>query len=142
MKAKEMPKMSPQQKPKHSYFAGLKTEYDALELEDVYQELEGEFSPATFTGRVLLQQLSLDIVRLGRLQRYEAEALREELNPRRYFDAAEFAADCSRIVMEEGVKAQVSENFLKKVDLIYTRYETNVFNRILRLLEILKALQI
>ena len=76
-----------------------------------------------------------------RMQRFEAEALREELNPPKYFDPLDTLTSADRQLVHEGEKAKVSEAYLKKIDPIYSRHENAVFNRIIKVLEIIKANQ-
>ena len=129
----------PSARTKHGYFTPLETEYDAISLDEVYAELDAEFKPSTFTARLLVRQLTMDTARLTRLQKFEAEVLREELNPPKYFDPLEIMLSADRPLVHEGEKARISEAFLKKVDPIYSRHENTVFNRIIRILEIIKA---
>ena len=128
-------------KTKHGYFASLKTEYDGIDLDAVYRDLVAEFKPSTYTARILIRQLTVDTVRLMRMQRFEAEALREELNPPKYFDPLDTLTSADRQLVHEGEKAKVSEAYLKKIDPIYSRHENAVFNRIIKVLEIIKANQ-
>lgn len=123
----------------HGYYAALTTQYDPIAAEDVASALKAEFSPKTYIDVFLIDQLALNMIRLGRLQRFDADALREELNPPKYFDPLSLDDLSGRTMISEGNKSPVSEKYLKKVDSIYSRHEGALFNRILRILEVVRA---
>jgi hypothetical protein len=123
----------------HGYYAALTTQYDPIAAADVTAALKSEFSPKTYIDVFLIDQLALNMVRLARLQRFDADALREELNPPIYFDPLSIDDFSDRKVLSEGDKSPVSDNYLKKVDPIYSRHESAIFNRILRIMEVLRA---
>ena len=125
----------------HGYFASLKTEYDPVALEEVHQELRTEFSPQTYIAKFMIKQLAIDIVRLGRLQRFDADALREELNPPTYFDPLSLDALSDRQMVDAGNKSPITDQYLKKVDPIHSRHENSIFNRILRILNVIQSTQ-
>src|SRR3989338_8695186 len=99
----------------HGFFAHLTTGFDGADFDAVYAELEAEFQPASFSTKILLRQLCIDIVRLTRLQRFEAEALREELDPPQFVDPMGFDDSFKPQLVHQGQKSQISPTFLEKV---------------------------
>lgn len=125
----------------HGYYAALGTDYDPVALEEVHQQLEAEFSPQSYIARFMINQLAIDIVRLGRLQRFDADAIKEELNPPTYSDPLSHDPFTCKTVIDEGAKSPLTEAYLKKVDPIHSRHESAILNRILRIFDVIRATQ-
>ncbi len=124
---------------KHGILATHMTEFDVLNIVEVYNDLASEFGDDTPSRCFIIQQLALTVVRLSRCARAETELLREALNPR--VTRVECLLDISletTVVVSEGSPATLSVERLQQFSLIHERYEPRLVARFLRLVEALK----
>jgi hypothetical protein len=99
---------------KHGILAHGSVEGDILTIEEAYKQFSKEFSPRSPSREILVQQLALTVVRLGRCSRFETEILHE-----------------SKVWMWD------ISNTIDRLAALGERYESRLVRRMLRLLEAL-----
>lgn len=122
---------------KHGILANCMTKYDQVQVADIYQELAKEFDASTFSRRMLIEQLSLAYVRLGRCARLETELIRQSLNPPKYESPYENIGYTS-VLIAANDKATLTAEHFEQLEIIYLRYEPWLLTHIMRLLALLK----
>jgi hypothetical protein len=125
---------------KHGLLAeGISELDDAKEYQILLTNLQKEKAPVGLVETMLVKSIALDITRLGRARRLEAEYITAELNPPTY---SSLLPDlCEPTVVDPGIPPAIGfEGGQRRVN-VYQRYETTFLNRILRLLHELERLQ-
>lgn len=128
---------------KHGILAHAVTDYDIIDLDELYQSLTQVFSDDCPYSQFLIQQLALSILRLSRCSRAETEFLLEILDPKQ-IEVNEPFGDLNILkptieVIHEGSPATVSDGAWKRFSMIYDRYEPRFFNRALKLFQALQT---
>jgi hypothetical protein len=142
IKTKEGKDISRQNAIQHGILAYCATGYDLVDIKDIYSDFVDEFGARSPSRQILIQQLSLTVLRLARCARAETEILREALDPRvttmrdpLHFDV--FSSET--IVVAAGDPATITSDYLERIGLIYERYEPKLFSRFLKLLVALEG---
>jgi hypothetical protein len=134
------PKPSALNATKHAILSRCSTKYDWVDGPAILEQLKPEFEPITPMKQLLLEQIALTFVRLGRCARCETEILKEGLNPpikKGLLDDDLFAPT----VVHKGEPATLGGPVIERLDLVYTRYEPRLISRLGKLLEQIKSLK-
>ena len=124
------------------------TNYDPVSVKEVFDRLIQEHGDGTPLREMVIQQLAVTFVRLNRCARYEAETIREALNPPRYetvvieeptlnIDLDCFGKTETRLA-HEGEKALLGGDTIAKLQALTSRHESQLFSRLMSLLAALR----
>lgn len=118
---------------KHGIMAKFSTKYDDLSFEQVFEMFKQEINPETAIETILLEQLTVTYIRLRRCARFDSEIIREALNPPKYEDLLE---DVSfKKLVADGEPALIELVNFSKLELVITKYEPILFNRLMKILD-------
>jgi len=136
---------------KHGILSRIATDYDWVDLQDVYQKFAEEFDDSKPSRRVLIEQLAITYVRMGRCIRYETESIRAAMNPPVYKTVVVEEPRPYPFEMDMGSPGVYKQELVKAGDpatlpkaefaddeLISMRYEPHLLSRFARLLELLR----
>jgi hypothetical protein len=123
---------------------GLTQMDDCETYHAVLAELERAKSPVGSIEKFLVQTIALDMVKLPRAQRCEAEYLTGVLNQPTYED--DLANDLrtlfpQRRMLDPGIPATLTTEVIQHLVHTYDRYQTSIVNRFVRNLHELERLQ-
>jgi|SRR5450755_1417055 len=125
---------------KHGLLAeGISELDDAKGYRVLLTNLREEKAPVGIVETLLVESIALDMIRLSRARRLEAEYITSELNPPTY---SSFVPDLSEpIVVDPGLPPAIGFESSQRLVNVFQRYETTFLNRIFRLLHELERLQ-
>jgi len=121
---------------KHGILSTLVTPDEEKEIVGIYRTLIQKYVPLSPIEFVLMERLSLWIVRLRRAARAEKEILMAFKNPRRVEPAYSFEK-----VIDEGYTPKISANNILVLNNTYLRYESSLERNFYRTLHELERIQ-
>jgi hypothetical protein len=125
----------------HGLLAQGLTELDDSDAyKSLLQRLTEEFCPVGDLEKFLVQYIALNMIRLPRAGRFEAEFITEELHPPKKEDVFPDLSELTRIV-EPGLPAAVGARSAMILVTAYQRYETAIENKLYRAINQLERLQ-
>lgn len=140
VKTEEGKEISRRNAVKHGVLANaLHNGYDKLSYSALYNRLGDEFHVTTLHQSIILEQLVMCYVKLARCSRFESEIMHESMNTRQSLE--ELLNLPTIPVIDDKDKATISEKTFKRLEAVLIRYEPQLINRMLKLLEILKKYQ-
>jgi hypothetical protein len=129
---------------KHGLLAQGITELDdADSYHALLSNLRQERAPVGPFEELLVESIALEIVRLARARRFEAEYITAELNPPIH-DNSPFGDELTLLqgpMLDPGLPAAMSSDSTQRLVSIFQRYESIFLNRILRFFHELERLQ-
>lgn len=113
--------------------------YDSVDHQTLYDAFVEEFNAKTVHQKMLVEQLVLCCIKLARCSRFEAEIMKEALSAQ---DNPSYIGDLfpEKITPKEA-KALIDESVFKKMELVLTKYEPQLINRMIGLINVLKKNQ-
>ena len=128
---------------KHGLLAEGITELDhAAGYHALLNNLREEKAPVGMVETLLVESVALDMVRLRRARRLEAEYITAELNPPTLEASVFGLPDLSEpTILDPGLPAAISSESAQRLVNVFQRYESTFVIRILRLLHELERLQ-
>lgn len=139
VKSEEGKTVSSQNAIKHGVLSNSLSEYDRLSSSILYKELADEFSVKTLHQKMLLEQLVLCYIKLARCSRFESEIMRESLSAESNPSLLDISFE-NKIIPDDA-KAIIDEQTFKRLELVLTRYEPQLVNRLINLIGLLKSYQ-
>lgn len=121
---------------KHGLLSTLVTPDEEKEIAGIYRVLMQNYTPLSPIEFVLIERLSLWIVRLRRAVKAEKEILMAFKNPRRVEPAYTFEK-----VIDEGYTPKISANNILVLNNTYLRYESSLEKNFYRTLHELERIQ-
>ena len=113
--------------------------YDSVNHQALYDTLEEEFDAKTLHQKMLVEQLVLCYIKLARCSRFEAEIMNETLkttdNPNHIGDLF------PEKITPKDARALIDESTFKRMELVLTKYEPQLINRMIGLVNVLKKNQ-
>lgn len=127
---------------KHGVLAQGLTELDDADVyRSLLNNLREEKAPVGMVETWLVESVALDMMRLRRARRLEAEFITGELNPPTIEDAFGLPDLSESIIVDPGLPAAIGAAGGQRLVNVFQRYETTFLNRMLRLLHELERLQ-
>lgn len=103
------------------------SEYEKVDYEAIFKQLESEYKPATLIETLLLERVVMSYIKLYRINKAEKELMKNILHP-------EFAGLSGLI--PNSYTPKVSDKDVAKLEL-YSRYETSAENRMYKSINML-----
>ena len=116
---------------RHAILRETITDYEKTDAEQLYNDLADDLIPHGRTQELLVEILASNAIRLHRIAKAEAEAMKEALSP-------DYMAD---LRLNENAYAPVVKPSLAEQLMLYSRYQTATENRIYRALAMLYQLK-
>jgi hypothetical protein len=148
-KTEEGKAISAQNSRKHGLLASSLTDYDRLAVNELLEELEEEFGDGSVATKMVIEQLVLTYLKLARCNQFQAEVINEKIHPTekeyipgvadKLLNSVHDDLGGKVEVKKQGFSSQITEEQFKRVELIITRYEPQLVNRMLKLINYLKS---
>ncbi len=113
--------------------------YDSINHQIIYDTLEKEFDAKSLHQKMLVEQLVLCYIKLARCSKFESEILHEALKSTDNPLKVKFLSQ-DKITPKEA-KALIDESTFKRMELVLTKYEPQLINRMIGLVNVLKKNQ-
>ena len=129
---------------KHGLLALGITELDsAQEYETILADLMRHYKPIGVVETFLVNSAAIDMLKLPRARRFEAEFITAILNPPLHEKdpMSELTLSFQGHVLDPGLPASISAGSVESLVRIFQRYESNISNRLFRTLRELERLQ-
>jgi hypothetical protein len=127
---------------RHGLLAAGITELDDAEgYRALLNELRKEKAPVGIVETMYVESIALDIIRLQRARRLEAEYITSELNPPLYEPGLDELDLFKGALLDPGLPGALSFGGAQRLVTIYQRYETNISIRLSRNFNELERLQ-
>lgn len=140
VKTEEGKAVSSQNAIKHGVLSNSLSEYDKLSSIALYKRLAVEFEVETTSQRMLLEQLVLCYIKLARYSRFESEIMNEAVSTIDNPNHLKLDWGDEKVTPEDA-KALIDEQTFKRMELVLTRYEPQLINRLMGLIRVLKSYQ-
>ncbi len=111
----------------------LQNGYDKANFSAIFKALGEEFNVKSIHQNLILEQLVMTYLKLARCSRIETEVMHEANNTTMSLEEA-----CYAPIIAEKNKASISEKTLNRLEMVLIRYEPQLVNRMLKLIDILK----
>lgn len=108
----------------HGLLVESVTEYEKVDYEAIYNELQTDFKPKNILEELILERIAVAYIKLFRVTKAETEFMQSCLNPNVEFTLLK------PLLEKQGYEPQIVTNEVEKLVLIYGRYETSVENRL------------
>jgi len=127
---------------KHGILSSLVTPDEEQEAHKVFRALVQDYTPQTATEEILIERITLWIIRLRRAANAEKDQFLKILNPRIVKPDPTFAFLLPKEdVIQEGYSPKVSSSDVQTLDNIYLRYETSLERNLYKALHELQRIQ-
>lgn len=127
---------------KHGILSEVILDYDKGNFEELHQRLIIEFCPKTAIEEIIVERITICIIRLNRAVRAETEYLKSIFNPEVGHHEGSFGIELGKwVVDKEGYKPKISKEDVESLENIYHRYEKSLENRLYRTLHELERIQ-
>jgi hypothetical protein len=122
------------------------TDYESEFYPPLLDDLIKEYKPKTIIEQILIERIALYYLKLLRIQKAETEYIKSQLDPRKIQSVGGININLDdvigkKIITNEGYVAQITEYDIEQLTNIYCRYETNIENKLLRVIHELERFQ-
>ena len=122
------------------------TDYESEFYPPLLDDLINEYKPKTIIEQILIERIALYYLKLLRIQKAETEYIKSQLDPRKIQSVGGININLDdvigkKIITNEGYVAQITEYDIEQLTNIYCRYETNIENKLLRVIHELERFQ-
>lgn len=136
---------------KHGILSEVFTEYENIELVDIYEQLREDLQPIGVLESILVEKIAVYYIKFCRIAKAENEMVKSSLNPSSERTKKEILADFQSgdydiIPLIEvpttkgGYSPKLGYQYISKIE-SYSRYETSVENRMYKAIKELERLQ-
>lgn len=129
VKTKEGKAISSQNALKHGILARALSDYDKVNYKTIYELLSKEYKVTKFAHEMILEQLVICYIKLGRCLRFENDLIREAMGTLRLPPPG----------VEYDDQAFVDEEMFKRMELVLTKYEPQLVRRLQALVKQLES---
>jgi hypothetical protein len=116
---------------KHGILANALSGYDKINYKMIYELLSNEFKVTKFSHEMILEQLVICYIKLGRCLRCENDLIREGTQ----------ALKMPPIGVDYDDQAFIDEEFYKRMELVLTKYEPQLVKRLQSLIKQLEGFE-
>lgn len=125
---------------KHGILSNSTTDYDLLKSNQLYIDLVVEFKASTVVSLMLVEQLVICYVKLGRCNRFEQELLNETIKTK--YEKSPLDTMFFGVTVPENERALISADWFQKMDLVLTRYEPQLVKRMITIINELQKMNL
>ena len=115
---------------RHGLLRQTLTDYEKECYLEIYADFVNEYQPVTIFEKILVERAVIYYIKLFRLQHAENEFMKSQLDPRVYENDGDISNLFKGEIINEGYKAQITDQNIQKLVNVYARYEVTLENRL------------
>ena len=135
VKTKEGKSVSRYNATRHGILREAVTEYEEVEYEEIFNDIAAYFKPRNFIEEMLVERIAVAYVKMVRLSKAEAEAVRTALDPTIPMGGSLKMND------KDGYEPVMKYQLIDLLNNPYTRYEVCIEKRLYKALDKLRELK-